>query len=238
GHRVGQHRGPAPGVAGAQSGGRRGRDPREPALRRTARERAGADAGALPASGARAPVRLRRGVRAPLRRPPRQGVLRIHASGARLRALGPEGDVMKVLVIGSGGREHALAWKLAQSRRVSEVIVAPGNAGTAAEPQCRNAPVKADDLDGLLELAEAEDVALTVVGPEVPLVAGVVDRFRAAGRRIFGPTAAAARLEGSKAFAKDFLKRHGIPTALYAVHTDVDAALAYIRDKGAPIVVK
>jgi len=145
---------------------------------------------------------------------------------------------MKVLVIGSGGREHALAWKLAQSRRVSEVIVAPGNAGTAAEPQCRNAPVRADDLDGLLELAEAEDVALTVVGPEVPLVAGVVDRFRAAGRRIFGPTAAAARLEGSKAFAKDFLKRHGIPTALYAVHTDVDAALAYIRDKGAPIVVK
>ena len=145
---------------------------------------------------------------------------------------------MKILVIGSGGREHALAWKLAQSRRVSEVIVAPGNAGTAAEPQCRNAPVRADDLDGLLELAEAEDVALTVVGPEVPLVAGVVDRFRAAGRRIFGPTAAAARLEGSKAFAKDFLKRHGIPTALYAVHTDVDAALAYIRDKGAPIVVK
>ena len=145
---------------------------------------------------------------------------------------------MKVLVIGSGGREHALAWKLAQSRRVSEVIVAPGNAGTAAEPQCRNAPVRADDLDGLLELAEAEDVALTVVGPEVPLVAGVVDRFRAAGRRIFGPTAAAARLEGSKAFAKDFLKRHGIPTAFYAVHTEVDAALAYVRDKGAPIVVK
>jgi phosphoribosylamine--glycine ligase len=145
---------------------------------------------------------------------------------------------MKVLVIGSGGREHALAWKLAQSRRVSEVIVAPGNAGTAAEPQCRNAPVKADDLDGLLRLAEDEDVALTVVGPEVPLVAGVVDRFRAAGRRIFGPSAAAARLEGSKAFAKDFLKRHCIPTAFYAVHTEVDAALAYVRDKGAPIVVK
>src|SRR5512138_2760690 len=145
---------------------------------------------------------------------------------------------MKVLVIGSGGREHALAWKLAQSRRVSEVIVAPGNAGTATEARCRNAAVKADDLDGLLRLAEDEDVALTVVGPEVPLVAGVVDRFRAAGRRIFGPTAAAARLEGSKAFAKDFLARHGIPTAFYAVHTEVDAALAYIRDKGAPIVVK
>src|SRR5512138_2192941 len=145
---------------------------------------------------------------------------------------------MKVLVIGSGGREHALAWKLAQSRRVSEVIVAPGNAGTATEARCRNAAVKVDDLDGLLQLARDEDVALTVVGPEVPLVAGVVDRFRAAGRRIFGPTAAAARLEGSKAFAKDFLARHGIPTAFYAVHTEVDAALAYVRDKGAPIVVK
>src|SRR5690606_34758041 len=145
---------------------------------------------------------------------------------------------MKVLVIGSGGREHALAWKLAQSRRVSEVIVAPGNAGTATEARCRNAAVKVDDLDGLLQLARDEDVALTVVGPEVPLVAGVVDRFRAAGLRIFGPTAAAAQLEGSKAFAKDFLARHGIPTAFYAVHTEVDAALDYIRDKGAPIVVK
>ena len=123
---------------------------------------------------------------------------------------------MKILVIGSGGREHALAWKLAQSPRVSEVIVAPGNAGTATEARCRNAAVKATDLDGLLKLAQDEGVALTVVGPEVPLVAGVVDRFRAAGLRIFGPTAAAARLEGSKAFAKDFLKRHGIPTAFYA----------------------
>ncbi len=145
---------------------------------------------------------------------------------------------MKVLVIGSGGREHALAWKLAQSPRVSEVIVAPGNAGTAREPRCRNAAVKVADLDGLLQLAQDEDVALTVVGPEVPLVAGVVDRFRAAGLRIFGPSAAAAQLEGSKAFAKDFLARHGIPTAFYAVHTEVDAALAYLRDKGAPIVVK
>ena len=145
---------------------------------------------------------------------------------------------MKVLVIGSGGREHALAWKLAQSPRVAEVIVAPGNAGTATEAKCRNAAVKATDLDGLLALAQHEGVALTVVGPEQPLVAGVVDRFRAAGLRIFGPTAAAAQLEGSKAFAKDFLARHGIPTAFYAVHTDVDAALAYVREKGAPIVVK
>ena len=145
---------------------------------------------------------------------------------------------MKILVIGSGGREHALAWKLAQSPRVSEVIVAPGNAGTAREPRCRNAAVKVGDLDGLLQLAREEDVALTVVGPEVPLVAGVVDRFREAGLRIFGPSAAAAQLEGSKAFAKDFLARHGIPTAFYAVHTEVDAALAYVRDKGAPIVVK
>ena len=144
----------------------------------------------------------------------------------------------KVLVIGSGGREHALAWKLAQSPRVSEVIVAPGNAGTASEGKCRNAAVKVTDLDGLLQLARDEGVAVTVVGPEVPLVAGVVDRFREAGLRIFGPTAAAAQLEGSKAFAKDFLARHGIPTAFYAVHTQVDAALAYIREKGAPIVVK
>ena len=145
---------------------------------------------------------------------------------------------MKLLVIGSGGREHALAWKLAQSSRVSEVLVAPGNAGTATEAKCRNVPVKATDLDGLVALVRAEGVTTTVVGPEAPLVAGVVDRFRAEGLRIFGPTAAAAQLEGSKAFAKDFLARHGIPTAYYAVHTDVDAALAYIREKGAPIVVK
>ena len=145
---------------------------------------------------------------------------------------------MKVLVIGSGGREHALAWKLAQSPRVDEVIVAPGNAGTAKEDKCRNAGVEAKDIDGLLALVEREGVAMTLVGPEGPLVAGVVDRFRAAGLRIFGPTAAAAQLEGSKAFAKEFLARHGIPTAHYAVHTDVDAALAYVRAKGAPIVVK
>src|SRR5215207_3732899 len=106
---------------------------------------------------------------------------------------------MKVLVIGSGGREHALAWKLAQSPRVTEVLVAPGNAGTANEPGCRNVPVAATDLEGLLALAQGETVAVTVVGPEGPLVAGVVDKFRAAGQRIFGPTAAAAQLEGSKA---------------------------------------
>jgi len=145
---------------------------------------------------------------------------------------------LKILVIGSGGREHALAWKLAQSPRVSEVLVAPGNAGTANEPKCRNIAIKVTDLDGLLELVKAEGIELTVVGPEVPLVAGVVDRFRAAGHRIFGPTAAAAQLEGSKAYAKDFLARHNIPTAFYAVHTEVDAALAYLREKGAPIVVK
>jgi phosphoribosylamine--glycine ligase len=145
---------------------------------------------------------------------------------------------LKILVIGAGGREHALAWKLAQSAKVREVIVAPGNAGTATEPKCRNVDVKVTDLDGLLALVGSEGIGLTVVGPEVPLVAGVVDRFRAAGHRIFGPTAAAAQLEGSKAYAKDFLARHNIPTAFYAVHTEVEPALAYLRDKGAPIVVK
>lgn len=145
---------------------------------------------------------------------------------------------VKVLVIGGGGREHALAWKLAQSSRVMEVVVAPGNAGTAHEAKCRNVDVAVNDLDGLLALAQRENVAVTVVGPEIPLVAGVVDRFRAAGLRIFGPTAAAAQLEGSKAYAKDFLARHGIPTAFYSVFTQVEPALAYVRDKGAPIVVK
>mgnify|MGYP003601275615 FL=1 len=145
---------------------------------------------------------------------------------------------MKVLVIGSGGREHALAWKLAQSARVSEVLVAPGNAGTATEDKCRNVEVAVKDIDGLLALAQHEQVAVTVVGPEIPLVLGVVDAFRAAGLRIFGPTAAAAQLEGSKAYAKDFLARHGIPTAFYSVFTEVEPALAYLRDKGAPIVVK
>jgi phosphoribosylamine--glycine ligase len=145
---------------------------------------------------------------------------------------------MKVLVIGSGGREHALAWKLRQSPRVTEVIVAPGNAGTARERGVRNADVAMNDLDGLLALAKREKVGLTVVGPEVPLVAGVVDRFRAAGLRIFGPRALAAQLEGSKAFAKHFLLRHNIPTARYAVFTELNAALAYVREQGAPIVIK
>ena len=145
---------------------------------------------------------------------------------------------MKVLVIGNGGREHALAWKLRQSPRVSEVIVAPGNAGTAREPGVRNVDVGASDIEGLLTLAKAEKVGLTVVGPEVPLVAGVVDRFRNAGMRIFGPRAVAAQLEGSKAFAKDFLLRHNIPTSRYAVFTDITPALAYVRQQGAPIVIK
>lgn len=145
---------------------------------------------------------------------------------------------MKVLVIGGGGREHALAWKLRQSSQVSEVIVAPGNAGTANEPRVRNADVAADDMDALLQLARQEKIGLTVVGPEVPLVAGVVDRFREAGLRIFGPRAIAAQLEGSKAFAKDFLLRHNIPTARYAVFTELNPALVYVRQHGAPIVIK
>ncbi|MDQ3618056.1 MAG: phosphoribosylamine--glycine ligase [Pseudomonadota bacterium] len=150
---------------------------------------------------------------------------------------------MKILVIGSGGREHALAWKLAQSTRIDQVLVAPGNAGTATEPRCRNVDVAATDIDGLLALVRDENIELTIVGPEAPLVAGIVDRFRSEGLRIFGPTAAAAQLEGSKAFAKDFLARHGIPTAHYAVHTQVDAALAYVREHaraspGASIVIK
>ncbi len=150
---------------------------------------------------------------------------------------------MKVLVIGSGGREHALAWKLKQSPRVSEVLVAPGNAGTAREPGVRNVDIAATDIDGLLELARREEVALTVVGPEAPLVAGVVDRFTAAGRRCFGPRRIAAQLEGSKAFAKDFLARHNIPTGRYAVFTELNPALAHVREiahghRGKPIVIK
>lgn len=146
--------------------------------------------------------------------------------------------MQKLLVIGAGGREHALAWKLAQSAHVGEVLVAPGNAGTAQEAKCRNVAVAATDLDALLALARDEGVAFTVVGPEAPLVAGVVDRFRQAGLRIFGPTAAAAQLEGSKAFAKDFLARHAIPTAGYSVFTDADTAVEYVRQHGAPIVIK
>jgi len=145
---------------------------------------------------------------------------------------------MKVLVIGGGGREHALAWKLAQSDTVTEVLVAPGNAGTGREPRCRNVAVAATDIDGLLALAQEEGVGLTVVGPEAPLVAGVVDRFSAAGLRCFGPKRVAAQLEGSKAFAKDFLARHNIPTAKYGVFTELSPALAYLKRVGAPIVIK
>ena len=145
---------------------------------------------------------------------------------------------MKLLVIGSGGREHALAWKLKQSPRVSEVIVAPGNAGTAREPGVRNAAVDVTDADGLLTLALDEDIALTVIGPEAALAAGVSDRFRAAGMRCFGASRIAAQLESSKAFAKDFLARHNIPTARYAVFTELAPALAHVREHGAPIVIK
>ncbi|HEU5398212.1 MAG TPA: phosphoribosylamine--glycine ligase, partial [Gammaproteobacteria bacterium] len=145
---------------------------------------------------------------------------------------------MKVLVIGGGGREHALAWKLAQSERVEKVYVAPGNAGTAREAKCENVRIKADDLRGLLDFALGQGVGLTVVGPETPLVLGVVDVFTQAGLKCFGATRMAARLEGSKVFSKDFLKRHHIPTAEYQSFTDVDQALAYLRDFGAPIVVK
>ncbi|MEO7326090.1 MAG: phosphoribosylamine--glycine ligase [Dokdonella sp.] len=145
---------------------------------------------------------------------------------------------MKVLVIGSGGREHALAWKLKQSPLVGEVIVAPGNAGTAREEGVRNADVAMTDVDGLLTLAIDEDVGLTVVGPEAALAMGVVDRFRAAGLRCFGATRIAAQLESSKAFAKDFLARHNIPTAHYAVFTELAPALAHVKKHGAPIVIK
>jgi phosphoribosylamine--glycine ligase len=143
---------------------------------------------------------------------------------------------MKVLVIGGGGREHALAWKLAASPRVQTVFVAPGNGGTAHEPKVVNVPIT--DLAELADFAAGESVGLTVVGPEAPLAAGVVDRFRARGLHIFGPTRAAAQLESSKAFAKAFMQRHGIPTAAYATFGDAAAAHAHVEREGAPIVVK
>ena len=145
---------------------------------------------------------------------------------------------MKILVIGNGGREHALAWSLAKSPRVSEVFVAPGNAGTAREPGITNAPVKPDDIDGLLEFAQKNQIELTVVGPEAPLVAGVVDRFSDAGLSCFGPRAAAAQLEGSKAFCKDFMVRHGIPTAEYKAFSDLESALNYVKSCKIPVVIK
>lgn len=145
---------------------------------------------------------------------------------------------MKILVIGSGGREHALAWKVAQSPRTDTVYVAPGNAGTATEPGVENVPISADDIEGLLSFARDNNIDLTIVGPEQPLVAGVVDRFCEAGLRCFGPSAGAAKLEGSKAFCKEFMARHNIPTAAYQTFTEVEPALRYLQQTGAPIVVK
>jgi phosphoribosylamine--glycine ligase len=143
---------------------------------------------------------------------------------------------MKLLVVGSGGREHAIAWRLAQSARVQRVFVAPGNGGTAREPQLSNLPIT--DLAQLADFAEREQIAFTVVGPEAPLAAGIVDLFRSRGLKIFGPTRAAAQLESSKDFAKAFMTRHGIPTATYRTFTDAAQARQYISQRGAPIVVK
>jgi phosphoribosylamine--glycine ligase len=145
---------------------------------------------------------------------------------------------MNILIIGGGGREHALAWKAAQSPLADTVFVAPGNAGTACEPGVENVDIDAGDIPALIRFALEREIGLTIVGPELPLVAGIVDRFTAAGLRCFGPSRAAAQLEGSKRFTKDFLARHGIPTAAYATFTDITAASAYIREQGAPIVVK
>jgi len=145
---------------------------------------------------------------------------------------------MKVLIVGGGGREHALAWKCASSPRVLHVFVAPGNAGTASEPKVSNVDIAADDIDGLLQFAIAEDIGLTIIGPEGPLVAGIADRFVAANRRCFGPSAQAARLEGSKAFTKDFLTRHRIPTAGFATFTAASFNEDYVRAQRLPLVVK
>ncbi len=145
---------------------------------------------------------------------------------------------MKLLIIGSGGREHALAWKAAQSKKVEKIFLAPGNAGTALEAKLENVAIQVDDLDALVNFAQDNAIALTIVGPEVPLVAGIVDKFQAVGLACFGPTQAAAQLEGSKAFTKDFLARHNIPTGSYEYFTEIEPAIAYIKQVGAPIVVK
>ncbi|WP_339767651.1 phosphoribosylamine--glycine ligase [uncultured Paraglaciecola sp.] len=145
---------------------------------------------------------------------------------------------MKVLIIGGGGREHALGYKAAQSNGVSQVYVAPGNAGTALEPKLENVPIDVEDISALVTFAKQNAIGLTIVGPEVPLVLGVVDAFQAEGLAIFGPSKAAAQLEGSKAFTKDFLARHNIPTADYQNFTEIAPALAYLQEKGAPIVIK
>lgn len=145
---------------------------------------------------------------------------------------------MKVLVIGAGGREHALAWKALQSPQVDRVFVAPGNAGTATESGLENVDLDVMNFDGLQQFAQDNQIELTIVGPEAPLVGGIVDQFQAAGLKIFGPSEGAAQLEGSKAFTKDFLARHKIPTGAYQNFTEVEPALAYLREQGAPIVVK
>ncbi|TRX57809.1 phosphoribosylamine--glycine ligase [Thalassomonas sp. M1454] len=145
---------------------------------------------------------------------------------------------MKVLVIGSGGREHALAWKAAQSNQVEKVFVAPGNAGTTTENKIENVNISVGNIDGLIEFAKKENIGLTIVGPEQPLVDGVVDAFQAEGLMIFGPSAKAAQLEGSKSFTKDFLARNNIPTGYYQNFTEIEPAIAYVREQGAPIVIK
>jgi len=145
---------------------------------------------------------------------------------------------MKVLIIGGGGREHALAWKAAQSARIETVYVAPGNAGTASEPKLENVAIGAEDISALLAFAQEKSIDLTIVGPEAPLVAGIVNQFTDAGLRCFGPTRGAAQLEGSKAFTKDFLARHNIPSGRYQNFTEIEPALAYVREQGAPIVIK
>ena len=145
---------------------------------------------------------------------------------------------MNVLVVGSGGREHALAWKAAQSAEVETVFVAPGNAGTAIEANLQNVAIAIDDFAALADFAEANNVGLTIIGPEQPLVDGVVDFFNQRGLPVFGPSKGAAQLEGSKAFTKDFLLRHNIPTGSYQNFTDIDEALAYLNQVGAPIVIK
>ncbi len=145
---------------------------------------------------------------------------------------------MNVLIIGNGGREHALAWRVRQSPQAGKVFVAPGNAGTATEAGVENVAIDTLDFPALLAFARAQEIGLTIVGPEAPLVAGVVDYFKQHGQRCFGPSRNAAQLEGSKAFTKDFLHRHGIPTAKYRNFTDIDAAIAYVHEQGVPIVIK
>ena len=145
---------------------------------------------------------------------------------------------MNILVLGNGGREHALAWKIAQDEKVAQVFVAPGNAGTATENKCNNVELNILDNAGIIAFAKENEISLVIVGPEAPLVNGVVDACRAANVKVWGPTQFAAQLEGSKAFAKHFLKCHNIPTAFYDVFTEVDAAKAYIEQNGAPIVIK